>query len=465
MSDPLALMPLAAAAREGRVGDHSARELVAAGVTLLQRCAPLVRALQGRRAAILLESGPEFLVALAASDGRGAVFINPLAARPEIEHQLRDANVGAVFTVESLHLQLPYAFPRILLDEAPVRARMLIGGDDKTIDMGSHTGLALEGAMDAPGRDEEAAIVYTSAMEGVPLGAVLTHRNLLANARATVEAAALDESTVSLALLPFSHLFGFTVSLMAPLIAGGRVIVAQHSNPALVHAIIRGSGVTLLAGVPSVFMGLLSKIARNGRKLGPTTLRVCICGGAPLSVELQQRWEDATGVPLRQGYGLTEAGPVCLFNRPSLPNKLGTLGVHFPGVEVAIHNGEICVRGENVFPGYVSGGEHGLQVNDGWLHTGDRGTIDQDGVVTFTGVIKPMFTRNGYNIYPREIERVVRAMPGVSSVTASAFLEPSRENGIALAIVGSVTEEAVKRWCEGRLSRYKQPSTIEIGTA
>jgi acyl-CoA synthetase (AMP-forming)/AMP-acid ligase II len=169
-----------------------------------------------------------------------------------------------------------------------------------------------------------------------------------------------------------------------------------------------------------------------------------------------------TGLPLRQGYGLTEAAPVCLFNRPSQPNRLGTLGAHFPGVEVAIHNGEICVRGENVFPGYVSGGEHGLQVNDGWLHTGDKGTIDKDGVVTFTGVIKPMFTRNGFNIYPREIERVVREMPDVKSVVVRPIPDASRENDIALEIAGAVAEEDVQRWCQARLSVYKQPSRIQI---
>ncbi len=115
-----------------------------------------------------------------------------------------------------------------------------------------------------------------------------------------------------------------------------------------------------------------------------------------------------------------------------------------------------------MFRGYVSGGQHGLQVNDGWLHTGDKGTIDKDGVVTFAGLIKPMFTRNGFNIYPREIEQVVREMPGVKSVTARAIPDPSRENDIALEIVGSVTEEDVQRWCQARLSVYKQPSRIQI---
>ena len=132
--------------------------------------------------------------------------------------------------------------------------------------MGSHTGLALEGEIDAPGRDEEAAIVYTSAMAGTALGAVLTHRNLLANAHAAVEAVALDTNTVSLALLPFSHLFGFSVSLMAPLLAGGRVITMARFNPIRALEMIRTERVTLFTGVPSVFAGLLAALVARRRQ-------------------------------------------------------------------------------------------------------------------------------------------------------------------------------------------------------
>jgi len=464
VSDPLALVPLAAAARGGRVDSHGAAELVAAGITLLQRCAPLVKALDGRRAAILLPTGPAFLTALAASDGRGAVFINPLAAPAEVAHQFADANVGAVFTISALEDKLPAGVARVLLDEAPARARARIGGQDRTVDLGTHFGLELAGADDTLGRDEEAAIVYTSAMAGTPLGAVLTHRNLLANARATVEAAQLDGSTVSLAILPFAHLFGFTVTLMAPLLAGGRVITMARFNALRAIDVIQGENVSLLVGVPSVFAGLLAAVERQGGHIAAPALRVCICGGAPLSVELQERWHAATGVELRQGYGLTEAAPVCLFNRLSAPNRVGMLGMHFPGVEVAIKDGEICVRGENVFPGYVSSGEHGLRVEDGWLHTGDRGTIDAEGYVTFTGLTKDMFTRNGFNIYPKELERVVGAMPGVSRATVRAIPEPTRENAIALEVAGAVTTDEVAQWCATRLSAYKQPNRIEIST-
>jgi long-chain acyl-CoA synthetase len=193
-----------------------------------------------------------------------------------------------------------------------------------------------------------------------------------------------------------------------------------------------------------------------------------------LPVAVQDAWAELTGVELRQGYGLTEAGPVCLFNRVQLPNRRGTLGVPFPDVAVEIHDpatgaalpagmpGEICVRGANVFRGYVGGATDALAVRDGWLHTGDRGVLNLDGTVGFLGLIKPMFTRNGFNIYPREIERVVSAMPGVTRVAVRAVPDAAKENDIALDVAGAVDAADVKAWCEARLSAYKQPSDVTI---
>jgi long-chain acyl-CoA synthetase len=171
-------------------------------------------------------------------------------------------------------------------------------------------------------------------------------------------------------------------------------------------------------------------------------------------------------VELRQGYGLTEAGPVCLFNRVSLPNRRGTLGVPFPGVDVAVSDGEIRVRGPNVFAGYVSGGAAGLPLRDGWLHTGDAGAVVDGGAVEFRGVIKAMFTRNGFNIYPREIERVVRAMAGVARAAVRAVPESTKENDIVLDVTAdgtiAVTEDDVRRWCAANLSSYKQPTVVVV---
>ena len=477
MSDPLALLPLAAAAGGGRLGDFEAQQLVAAGLTLLQRCAPLVRALNGRRSAILLPASPAFLTALAASDGRGAVLVNPLASPAEIATQLGEANVGAVFTVSPLAGRVSGDLPRVLLDEAPHTARYVAPGTTREVDLGSHHGLAIEGDPDTRGRDEEAVVVYTSAMAGRPLGAVLTHRNLIANARSTVQAAANNSDDHVLALLPFAHLFGLTVTGMAPLLAGGRVTTMDRYAPPRAAELLAGGTITELVGVPAVFRSLLAAIER--RRAGVGALRLCICGGAPLSREFQDRWFDATGVELRQGYGLTEAAPVCLFNRVDRANVRGTLGVPFPGVEVTVRapareeatptaerpvgeSGEICVRGDNVFAGYLRDGALGLAVRDGWLYTGDRGTMNADGTVTFDGVIKPMFTRNGFNVYPAEIRRAVMELDGVTGVVVRPIPEPAREHDIGLDVTGTVTAEQVREWCERRLSVYKQPAEITI---
>jgi long-chain acyl-CoA synthetase len=462
MPDPFSLLPLALAARGGRVDDFEVQQLVAAGLTLLQRSAALVRALSGKRSAILLPTSPQFFVALSASEGRGAVLINPLASGYEIAHQLRDANAGAVFTVTSLAAQLPPDVTVVLLDEAPRSARVVSNGTTRDIDLGSHVGLSLEGDPDTAGSDDEAAIVYTSAMEGTPLGAILSHANLLANARSTVIAAGNTESDSVLAVLPLSHLFGLTVSANAPLLAGGRVTTMPRFNPARAVELIEAGGITELVGVPAVFRALLSAMERRGTG-AVGDLRLCICGGSPLPGELQDRWADATGVELRQGYGLTEAAPVCLFNRVDRPNARGTLGVPFPGVDVEIRDGEICVRGANVFRGYVSNGDAGLRVADGWLHTGDAGHRNTGGTISFDRVIKSMFTRNGFNIFPREISLAVMELEGVEGVRVKQ-LPPGAdgESAMRVEVQGAVTEADVRQWCSRRLSSYKQPAEIIV---
>lgn len=490
------LLPLRAAAGNGTVDGHPAAALVAAGFTLLQRCPPLVRALAGRRAGILLPSSPQFVTALAASDGRGALLINPLASPVEIAQQVDEAQVGAVFTISAMQDRLPTACPRVLLDDAPARARALLPGAEAiAIDLGSHFGLSLEGDADAPGRDEECAIVYTSAMRGRSLGAVLTHRNLIANARQTIQAAENHAGDHLLAVLPFSHLFGLTVSLMAPLMAGARVTTMPRFNALAAVDLLEREAITQLVGVPAVFAAMLAAIERRGGRLAAPALRLCICGGAPLAAALQARWLAATGVELRQGYGLTEASPVALFNRVGAPNVHGALGVPFPGVRVSIRDpesneerpagaeGEICIAGDTVFRGYVGevgapgslrpvpaalrAASAGLRTVDGWLHTGDRGVMHADGRVAFAGLYKPMFTRNGFNIYPAELERVVGAMPGVRSVRVQAIAEPLREHDIVLDVTADagLREADVKAWCESQLAQYKQPSLIRVATA
>ncbi|HEY4303286.1 MAG TPA: AMP-binding protein [Gemmatimonadaceae bacterium] len=464
MADPFSFLPLALAAHGGRVDDVPAEQLVAAGIALLQRSATLVRTLSGKRSAILLPTSHRFLVALAASDGRGAVLINPLAAQPEIAHQLRDANVGAVFTNAALARHLPDDVTHVLLDDAPKSAIVISNRTRKTVDLGSHFGLSLEGEPDTPGADEEAAIVYTSAMAGTPLGAIVTHRNLLANARSTIEAMGNTSDDRVLALLPFAHLFGLTVTASGPLMAGARVTTMAKFSPSRAIELISSGQITEIVGVPSVYRALISAIEQRSLAADDVrgALRVCICGGSPLPPSLQERWFEATGVELRQGYGLTEAGPVCLFNRVDRPNIRGSLGAPLPRVEVRLgEQHEILVRGDNVFRGYVSGGERGLQLTDGWLHTGDIGRREKSDSIGFLMVEKEMFTRNGFNIYPRELERVIGEMTGIEQVRVSAAEHPEREPDIVVAIRGRATSDEVRAWCATRLSAYKQPQVVD----
>lgn len=476
MTDPLSLLSFAVAAGGGILDNVEAQQWIAAGHTLLTRSAPLVRTLANGRSAILLPPGGPFLSALASSDGRGAVLINPLASRSEIVRQLRDAGVTVVFTNFTLSARLPTRFAHVLLDEAPLRARVLIGDRDQSVDLGSHFGLDIAGSIDTVGSDEEAVIVYTSAMAGTPLGAILSHRNILANARASADAMGDNPRDHCLAALPFAHLFGLVVCTCSPLLMGGRVTTMDRFHPGRALDIIEQQNVTRFMGVPSMYAALLNVIARRGSNQFRThKLRLCFVGGAPVSESLQDAWFDATGVELRQGYGLTEAAPAGLLSRFDASNERGTMGTAIRGTEVAIRDvqsglelsderdGEICVRGPHVFRGYVSGGADGLRIRDGWLCTGDLGARHSNGTVSFRGLIKPMFTRNGFNIYPREIEAALLRMPGVQSARAWGIPEPTKENDVAVRIQGDVTDADVKRWAQQELAAYKVPSHIEIG--
>lgn len=474
MSDPLSLLPFAVAAGGGSIDGVEAQQWVAAGNTLLMRSAPLVRTLGGGRSGILLPPCGAFLSALAASDGRGAVLINPLASKPEVVRQLHDAGVTAVFTNVALAGQLPADFPRVLMDDTPKSALVQVPGREQRVDLGSHFGMSIAGSTDSPGREEEAVIVYTSAMAGTPLGAILTHANLISNARVSADALGDEPRDHCLAALPFAHLFGLVVCTCAPLLNGGRVTTMARFHPGRALDLIEQQRVTRLIGVPSMYAALLNVLERRGGRFQAHALRLCLGGGAPVPEALQERWFDATGVELRQGYGLTEASPASLLTRADATNERGTMGTVINATEVSIRDqvtgallpdnrdGEICVRGPHVFRGYVSGGEHGLLVRDGWLKTGDLGIKHSNGTFSFRGLIKPMFTRNGFNIYPREIEAALLRMPGVRSVLSWGIPEPQKENDIAVCVTGAVSETEVKHWAQRELAAYKVPSRIEI---
>jgi acyl-CoA synthetase (AMP-forming)/AMP-acid ligase II len=297
MSDPLALLPLAVAAGGGRLDAGEAAALVAAGVTLLQRSAPLVRALSGARAAILLPSGPAFLTALAASDGRGALLLDPHGAPDDIAWQLADAGVGAVFTLHHLATRLPADMPVALLDDAPRTARVIVPGRTMDVDLGSHHGLALEGNTASDGRDEEYVVVYADVPRegGLPRPRLaLSHRDLLADARAAIAELLLTPVDHTHVALPISNPLALTLGLTAPLLAGGSVTMRPDARGDDVLRALEANTITVLVTVAAVYQDVLSQHAARGGAWRATSLVTCLCGGAPIDPALATRWQDAT---------------------------------------------------------------------------------------------------------------------------------------------------------------------------
>jgi acyl-CoA synthetase (AMP-forming)/AMP-acid ligase II len=300
MTDPFSLLPLALAGHGGRVDDFEVQQLVAAGLTLLQRSAALVRALTGKRSAVLLPACPQFFVALAASEGRAALLIDPRAEPYEIAHQLADARAGAVFTMSGFADRLPADVTRVLLDDAPRLARVISDAAARDVDLGSHMGLSLEGDPDAGGSADEAVIIYTSDGDAPPAAAAITHASLLANARAMMIAGGISRADRILAIVPFSELFGLTAAATAPLLAGASIFTMPRFDPARAAELITGGGITELVAAPSVFPQLLEQLARRGSP-GGSALRTCICAGALQDQSLEARWFEFTGVVLRHG--------------------------------------------------------------------------------------------------------------------------------------------------------------------
>jgi hypothetical protein len=247
--DPLALLPYALAAAGGRVDSYEVTSLIAAGVTLLQRSALLVRALSGRRSALLLPPGPAWLVGLAASDGRGAVLLDANAAPDDLARAIVRHHVGAVFTIEALAHRLPAEMPRVLLDQAPLRATVVAGDRRLDIDLGSHFGLDLAGDTEGPGSTEEC--LFVSGPERV-----LTHADVLGQARALLHRIPFTPVDTTLAVATWYAWPRLESALIAPLLVGGRVATVPFRNADSRYALdVEHVRSTITAAAPTILVG------------------------------------------------------------------------------------------------------------------------------------------------------------------------------------------------------------------
>lgn len=329
------------------------------------------------------------------------------------------------------------------------------------------------------GRRQVAALIYTSGTTGVPKGVMLTHANLMFVAERSGRVRMLNSADRAYGVLPISHVFGLASVFLGTLFYGGRLhLVSQFEAEAAARALAE-DGVTIFQGVPAMYARLLELARQRGGRLRAPALRYISVGGAPLDLTLKRRVEDMLGLPLHNGYGLTESAPTVTTTRMEAPAEDDGTGPVLPGVGLRIAHaetgaemsagevGEIWVRGPNVMRGYYRDPAATAQVltDDGWLKTGDLGRVDAAGNLYVVGRLKELIIRSGFNVYPPEVEAALAAHPDVALAAVIGRRAGGNEEVVAFVqpAAGRALEEAdLRRHAEARLAPYKRPSRYHI---
>jgi long-chain acyl-CoA synthetase len=320
--------------------------------------------------------------------------------------------------------------------------------------------------------EDTAVILYTSGTTGHPKGAELTHGNLISNtevSRADIVRAQPDD--VIFGGLPLFHVFGQTVALNVAVAAGACLTLLPRFDAEHALQIIAGHGVTVFEGVPTMYVALLHRPDRADYDV--SALRMCISGGAALPVEVLRGFEAAYGVPVLEGYGLSETSPVASFNHPGRERKPGSIGTPIRDVELRLVDeldhevppgevGEIVIRGPNVMKGYWQRPEATEDaLRSGWFHTGDLARVHEDGYFYIVDRKKELIIRGGYNLYPREIEEVLYEHPAVAEAAVIGVPHPSLGEEVAAAVAlkpgADVSAEDLRAYVKGQVAAYKYP--------
>jgi long-chain acyl-CoA synthetase len=332
----------------------------------------------------------------------------------------------------------------------------------------------------APRPDDVAVLQYTGGTTGTPKGAMLTHANLAANLRQVMawSPQCRPGEERMLAVLPFFHVFALTAVLGAAIGQGAMLVMLPRFEPKMLVAALRRTRPTIFHGVPT----LLKAVIDHGATAADlASVKICISGGAPLPMEIKRAFEARSGCRVVEGYGLTEASPVCFCNPVEGMQRDGTIGLPLPGIRAEIRalddpmrvlptgeRGELCVAGPNIMAGYQDRPAETASVlgPDGFLHTGDVGTMDADGFVTLVDRIKDLIICSGYNVYPRMIEEALYQHPDVIAATVVGQPDPYRGESPAAFVQlqpdSAQTPETLREHLRSRLSAIEMPRLIEI---
>ena len=462
---------------------------------------------RGERVAVMLPNSLQHPVVVmgALRAGMTVVNVNPLYTAAELRHQLQDSGATVIVVLENFAHTVQMAREGTSLrhvvvtqigDLFPAHKRWLVNFVARR---GRHAvppfvlgnarrlrAVLREGA-DAPlrgknvGPEDVAFIQYTGGTTGRPKGATLTHGNLVANVEQVVAwtRSLLNEGEETvITALPLYHVFALTCNLLVFLRLGGHnVLIPDPRDMKRFIAVLRDTPFTVISGVNTLYDALMKApgfdavaAARRGG------VKLAVAGGMALEATVSQRWQQAMGRPLIEGYGLSEASPMVCANRVDAETGGGTLGVPVPSTEVAIlddrgtplqlgETGEIGVRGPQVMRGYWNRPDETAQVitADGWLRTGDIGRMGTDGFVQFVDRKKDMIVVSGMKAFPQEIDDAVRRLPGVEDVAAVGVPDKHSGEAVMLFVVRrdpALTEQAVKLHCEQNLAPYKRPRRI-----
>ncbi len=459
----------------------------------------------GDRVAIMLPNSPQFVIAFYGTllAGGVGVNVNPLYTPRELRHQLSDAGAETLVLLDHLlprflevERETPVKrvvvtgikdflpFPKNLLYPLKAKRDKLPLGFPKREGFHALAHLLKRPPAEPYPQDPEdlALLQYTGGTTGISKGAMLTHRNLVAN---VLQIDAWDPTSreflgkgVMLGALPFFHVYGMTVAMNYGLFAGYKIVLLPRPE---IHAIVEAiekHGVTHFPGVPTLYVAFNHFPGIEKRRV--KSIRICLSGAAPLPVEVAKRFEEITGARLIEGYGLSEASPVTHSNPVLGEVRKGSIGMPLPGVEAKVVDeegkelppgevGELVVKGPNVMKGYWNRPEETAKaLKEDWLFTGDLARMDQDGYFYIVDRKKDMIIAGGYNIYPREVEEVLYQHEAVQEAAVVGVPDPYRGETVAAFLVlkpeyrEKVSEKDIERFCRENLAAYKVPRIIEF---
>lgn len=465
---------------------------------------------KGDRVAIMMPNVPQYPIAVAGILRAGLVVVNvnPLYTPRELEHQLKDSGSKAIVIVENFAatLQACYAavptkkiilasmgemlgFPKGLIVNYVVRkVKKLVPAF--TLPGVVHFNDAVAAGRKAAYRAPDlkptdiAVLQYTGGTTGVSKGAVLLHRNLVANTlqseawyQPALKKVPAGEQLTTVCALPLYHIFGFTSNMMLSMRTGGCNILIP--NPRDIPAVFKDLSRERIHSFPAV--NTLFNAMANHPGLSTVDwshLKISVGGGMAVQQATAKLWLEKTGCPICEGYGLSETSPSATCNPLDSDAFTGTIGLPLPSTELALLDddgkevpagtpGEIAIRGPQVMAGYWQRPDETAKsmTTDGYFRTGDIGTVDARGYFKIVDRKKDMILVSGFNVYPNEIEDVVTQMPGIRECAAVGVPDAKAGEAVKLVIVRSnpaITEADVKAYCEANMTGYKRPKIIEF---